>query len=71
MNRLLRYFTPHVFSILVSVAFFQGVRLLSSLGGACRFFCQQPVTLTMGLASGFIAAQLYRSDHPVPPAEEA
>jgi hypothetical protein len=53
------------------VAFFQLVRLVSSLGGACRFFCQQPVTISMGLASGFLAAQLYRSDHPLPPRTES
>jgi hypothetical protein len=43
------------------------VRALSSLGGACRVFCYPPITIGMGLLAGFLGAQLYRSDHPLPP----
>ena len=64
--RLLLYFRPHLFAMLGGVAFTWGVRWLSSFGGSCRLFCYPPVTIMLGLLGGFIGAQLYRSDHPLP-----
>lgn len=64
--RLLRYFTPHFFSVLAGVAFSWSLRWLLSLDGSCRAFCHPPVALSMGVLGGLLGAQLYRSDHPLP-----
>lgn len=65
LQRALRYVLPHLVAVPFGIAFFFGVRALSSLGGACRFFCNPPVTLSMGVLAGLLGAQLYRSEHPV------
>ena len=62
--RLGRYFQPHLFAVLAGVGFFWAVRWFTSLSGACRFFCNPSVTITLGVLAGLLGAQLYRADHP-------
>ncbi len=64
MTRLARYLLPHLFGVVAGTSFFFAVRWFTALGGACRFFCYPPVTLTMGVLAGLIGGQLYRADHP-------
>jgi hypothetical protein len=64
------YFRPHLFAVLAGVALMFSVRWLSSMGGSCRFFCFPPVTFTLGALGGFLGAQLYRSENPLPPLRE-
>jgi len=67
LRRLAAYFTPHLFAVAGGVAFAWGVRWLTSLGGSCRVFCSPPITIGLGVLGGFLGAQLYRSEHPLPP----
>lgn len=70
MTRIARYFVPHVFGMLGGIAFFWSVRWFTSLSGACRFFCNPPITVSLGVMAGLLGAQLYRNDHPVPHPDE-
>jgi predicted PurR-regulated permease PerM len=65
--RLALYFRPHLFAVVFGVGFAWLVRWLSSMGGACRVLCYPPVTIAMGVIGGLLGAQLYRSEHPLPP----
>ncbi len=62
---LWRYFQPHVYAVVACVAFMFAVRWVTSLSGSCRFFCYPPVTLSLGVVSGLLGAQMYRSGNPV------
>jgi hypothetical protein len=64
--RLALYFRPHLFGMLFAVGVSWLVRSLSVMGGACRVLCYPPVTIGMGLLGGFLGAQLYRNNHPLP-----
>ena len=67
LRRLATYFTPHFFAVVGGVAFAWGVRWLMTTGGSCRLFCYPPITIAMGVVGGLLGAQLYRSEHPLPP----
>ena len=67
--RLALYFRPHVFGMAFAVSVSWLVRSLSVMGGACRVLCNPPVTIGMGLLGGFLGAQLYRNNHPLPSSE--
>jgi hypothetical protein len=67
--RLALYFRPHLFGMLFAVGVSWLVRSLSVMGGACRVLCYPPVTIGMGLLAGFLGAQLYRNNHPLPSGE--
>ncbi|MDX2012319.1 MAG: hypothetical protein SFW67_19140 [Myxococcaceae bacterium] len=67
--RLALYFRPHVFGMAFAVSVSWLVRSLSVMGGACRVLCYPPVTIGMGLLGGFLGAQLYRNNHPLPTTE--
>ena len=69
--RFLLYFRPHFFSAAGGMAFMWGFSWVLSQGGSCRAFCQPSVALSAGLAAGLFGAQLYRSDHPLPPRRES
>lgn len=43
------------------------VKTAASLGGSCTALCRPGVSLTMGVLAGLLGAQLYRSEHPLPP----
>lgn len=68
--RFLLYFRPHFFAALGGVAFAWTLRFFLSLGGSCRAFCYPPITIGLGLLGGLLGAQLYRSDHPLPPSAD-
>lgn len=67
LRRLAAYFTPHLFAVAGGVAFSWAMRWVMSLGGSCRVFCYPPTTIAFGVLGGFLGAQLYRSEHPLPP----
>jgi hypothetical protein len=67
--RLALYFRPHLFGMVFAVSVSWLVRSLSVMGGACRVLCYPPVTIGMGLLAGFLGAQLYRNNHPLPSGE--
>lgn len=67
LRRLAAYFTPHLFAVAGGVAFSWLLRWVMSLGGSCRAFCYPPTTIALGVLGGFLGAQLYRSEHPLPP----
>lgn len=66
--RLALYFRPHLFAVVFGVGFAWLVRALAGMGGSCRFLCYPPVTIGMGVLGGLLGAQVYRSEHPLPPA---
>ena len=68
LRRLVTYFTPHVFAVAAGLAMSFAVRFVAGLGGSCRLLCYPPVTVAMGVLGGLLGAQLYRMDHPLPPA---
>lgn len=65
--RLGQYFRPHAFAMAFGVAFAWLVKLVAASGGSCSFLCQPGVYVSMGVLGGFLGAQLYRSEHPLPP----
>ncbi len=67
LRRLVAHFTPHLVAVAAGVAFTWGVRWLMSFGGSCKLFCYPPVTIALGVLGGLWGAQLYRSEHPLPP----
>jgi hypothetical protein len=67
--RLVLYFRPHLFGMTFAVCVSWLVRTLSVMGGACRVLCFPPVTIGIGLLAGFLGAQLYRNEHPLPSTE--
>lgn len=67
MLRLWSYFKPHLFGVAFAVPVSYAVKTAASLGGSCNALCRPGVALTMGLLGGLFGAQLYRSEHPLPP----
>lgn len=69
LRRLALYLGPHVGAVLFGVLLAKGVATLASLGGSCSFLCHPTVNAAMGIVGGLLGAQLYRSEHPLPPSD--
>ncbi len=69
LHRLARYLQPHLFGVTFGLVMAFLMRAVLSSGGSCRFICYPPVTIAIGVVSGLLGAQLYRSDNPLPPAD--
>lgn len=65
--RLFQYLRPHLFAAPFGLAFAWLVKTVAASGGSCSFLCNPRVYVTMGLLGGLMGAQLYRSEHPLPP----